>query len=106
MQNQKDSSNSKMKISKSGLFFCKREHKDASQRIGGVKEIMPPHYGKGNKLYTCRKKLLKKHGKCNRCGYDENIAAIIVHHKDRDRTNNTKENLEILCANCHYIEHY
>ena len=42
---------------------------------------------------------------CERCGFDH-YAAIIVHHKDRDRDNNTLENLEVLCANCHAIEHY
>ena len=43
---------------------------------------------------------------CTRCNYSENIAAIVVHHKDRDRSNSTMENLEVLCANCHAIEHW
>ena len=29
-----------------------------------------------------------------------------VHHIDRDRENNDLSNLEILCANCHAIEHW
>src|SRR5688572_19537381 len=31
--------------SRSGLFFCCRQHKDLAQRIGGIKEIQPDHYG-------------------------------------------------------------
>ena len=41
---------SKKKNSKSGLFFCTRTCKDSAQTIGngGIKKIMPPHYGNGN----------------------------------------------------------
>lgn len=42
--------------------------------------------------------------KCNRCDYD-NVLALEVHHKDKNRSNNDISNLEILCANCHSIEH-
>jgi len=100
---------SKQACSKSGLFFCCREHKDAAQRIGGITEIMPPHYGTGSPENTYRNKVfftLNRPKVCERCGYDENEAAIIVHHKDRNRMNDTEENLEVLCCNCHAIEHW
>lgn len=43
--------------------------------------------------------------KCERCRFD--ISEILqVHHKDRNRTNNTLENLELICPNCHCKEHY
>lgn len=29
----------------------------------------------------------------------------VGHHKDHDRTNNTIENLSLLCKRCHQIEH-
>jgi hypothetical protein len=93
--------------SKSGLFFCSRKCKDSAQRIGGIQAIQPSHYGTGNGLHTYRDIAFKYYPqKCMRCGYDANLAAIIVHHKDRDRTNNTPENLEVLCCNCHAIEHW
>ena len=38
---------------------------------------------------------------CSRCGYDEFSCAVEIHHKDKDRTNNDKENLIPLCACCH-----
>lgn len=42
---------------------------------------------------------------CERCEF--NIPEILqVHHKDRDRNNNTLENLELICPNCHCKEHY
>lgn len=58
--------------------------------------------------------------KCNRCGYDKHIAAFEFHHKDPKQKDFTigkasnkswaivkKEVLkcELLCANCHRIEH-
>ena len=94
------------KNSKSGLYFCCREHKDAAQRIGGIREIMPPHYGET--VHDYRTLVFKVAGKpkvCERCGFDKE-PAIIVHHRDRNRENNSNDNLEVLCANCHLIEHY
>lgn len=97
---------SKLKKSKSGLYFCCREHKDLAQRIGGIKEIMPPHYGVGD--HADYRKLALGHygGSCGRCGFDKNLAGLVVHHKDRNRSNNKIPNLEVLCANCHAIEHW
>ena len=43
--------------------------------------------------------------KCEECGYDTHREILSVHHKDFDRTNNSEENLEILCPNCHSIKH-
>lgn len=97
---------SKMKNSKSGIFFCCREHKDLSQRIGGIKEIMPSHYANGDGRHYRKIALSQKPMECERCGYNKHPAGIVVHHKDRDRTNNSIENLEVLCAICHNIEHY
>ena len=97
----------RLKNSKSGLFFCCRAHKDKAQRIGGIKAIMPKHYGTGQNRIRFRTLALQEHGEfCNRCGYATSLAALEIHHKDRDRSNNTLGNLEVLCANCHSIEHY
>ena len=96
--------NSKKKISKSGLFFCCREHKDAAQRIGGIKEIQPPHYGAIEKNY--RQIAFRKYGKsCADCGYNKHEQALEVHHIDGNRENNRAKNLKVLCRNCHAIAH-
>ncbi len=43
---------------------------------------------------------------CSRCGFQaQEIAQMDVHHKDEDRTNNHKSNLESLCACCHRLRH-
>lgn len=43
---------------------------------------------------------------CNRCGYQEEVGILKVHHRDRDHDNNIPINLEILCPNCHELEHF
>jgi endogenous inhibitor of DNA gyrase (YacG/DUF329 family) len=43
--------------------------------------------------------------KCEHCYYDRYPGILVLHHKDRDRTNNARSNLEVLCPNCHAIEH-
>ncbi len=46
-----------------------------------------------------------KEQKCERCGYNKHPEILIVHHIDRNRKNGVKENLELLCPNCHEEEH-
>lgn len=56
---------------------------------------------------TVRKALLARNQieQCERCGYKECKKILGVHHKDRNRNNNKRDNLEILCPNCHSLEH-
>ena len=45
---------------------------------------------------------------CERCAKDLIDAAHhewAVHHKDHDRQNSARDNLELLCKRCHQIEH-
>lgn len=97
---------SQLKLSRSGLHFCTRKCKDTAQRIGGIKEIHPPHYGTSNGKSYRKIAFRELPNKCNRCSYDIHIAALVVHHKDYNRANNELDNLEILCSNCHAIEHW
>lgn len=41
---------------------------------------------------------------CERCGERSQIE-LPRHHKDRDRSHNTSDNIEILCVTCHNLEH-
>ncbi len=51
-------------------------------------------------------RLLEIRGKvCEKCSYNKQ-EILQVHHKDRDRSNNNLSNLELVCPNCHYEEHY
>ncbi len=99
---------SKRKTSKSQLYFCCREHKDIAQSLEfGLKQIWPPHFGEatGESSYRAIAFRHKEH-KCERCNYDKHPEILEVHHKDRNRENNTVENLEVICPNCHMTEHF
>lgn len=60
------------------------------------------HYTKAHNL---KKHLIKERGhKCEICGNEEWLGKPItleIHHIDGDRTNNTLDNLQLLCPNCH-----
>ena len=49
--------------------------------------------------------LEQRGGACERCGYSKK-EILHVHHKDRNRHNNSLSNLELICPNCHYEEHH
>lgn len=98
---------SQRKNSRSGLFFCKRKCKDKAQQIGGIKELQLPHYGTGTSSY--RTTAFRSYGTvCNSCGNEgiwrEKPLTLDVHHIDGDRSNGRKENLVVLCPNCHRQE--
>lgn len=59
------------------------------------------------KYYQALKiRLLERNGKrCQRCVYNK-TEILQVHHKDKNRLNNSLENLELICPNCHFEEHY
>jgi predicted HNH restriction endonuclease len=42
---------------------------------------------------------------CEKCNYSK-IEILQVHHKDKNRQNNSLENLKLLCPNCHAERHY
>ncbi len=97
-------SKSKLKNSKSGLYFCCREHKDLAQRIeSGFKEIQPSHYGNSiNNIHNYRKNAFCNYAhKCAICGWNEDIDVLEVHHIDENREHNDLDNLIILCPICH-----
>lgn len=79
---------------------CANRHRAGLRyRIGRPKD-------KAKTFRAIKLKLLAARGAyCERCEYA--IAQVLhVHHKDRNRENNNQGNLEILCPNCHYEEHY
>ena len=48
--------------------------------------------------------IIERGHKCEKCGNTEWFGqpiALEVHHIDGDRTNNSVENLQVLCPNCH-----
>lgn len=67
---------------------CMREH-----RTLPVSQLTP-----GRAAY--RGHLVQERGRCELCGLAE-PDILVVHHKDGNRSNNAKENLAVLCPNCH-----
>ena len=95
---------SKLNKSKSGIYFCCREHKDLAQRIEfGLKEIQPDHYGNTtDNIYNYRRNAYRNYPhKCAVCGWDEDEDILEVHHIDENREHNELFNLIILCPICH-----
>ena len=79
---------------------CQRQYK-LKQRIdefnSGVNVTYHP-----NSLRNVLKVIY--HNTCRRCGLKEWMGKPItlqIHHKDGNHTNNTKENIDFLCPNCH-----
>lgn len=74
-------------------------------RVGVHYKINSPR----DKVVTLRSlkiRLLKTRGeKCERCNYSKS-GILQVHHKNRNRNDNNLKNLELICPNCHYEEHY
>lgn len=88
------------KQNKTSFAFCCVEHKNLMQRIGSSRPgLLPDHYGK-SKDY--RKLAFASYEHCCAvCRYSECEDILEVHHIDEDRTNNSIDNLVILCPNCH-----
>lgn len=61
--------------------------------------------GKDNWNYTTGIKAYRKLRKaqCEKCG--KAYGTLDVHHKDKNRLNNSEENLITLCRSCHMKEH-
>lgn len=96
---------SQIKRAKHGYYFCTKKCKDFAQSLkGNVEAIRPSHYGTSNGLYLyrsiCKEELLKG---C-KCG-EKRPYLLVVHHIDGNRENNKKDNLEVVCGNCHMLRH-
>ena len=62
--------------------------------------------GYGARWQRIRKAYLTKYPLCERCLTNRiTKAAVLVHHRDRDSSNNSHNNLEALCISCHDKEH-
>lgn len=90
-------------LSKSGLNFCCREHKDLAQRLSSGEKfaaMRPTMYGNGERMYRDIAFRSLPH-RCDCCGWDEDERILEVHHIDSNRDNNVLDNLAILCPTCH-----
>lgn len=77
---------------------------------GGKLEQDNQNYRHGRSVFRrwAQEKLKQLSYCCERCGtkIDATVRGTWAgHHKDHNQSNNTKENLEVLCKRCHQIEH-
>jgi hypothetical protein len=104
-------------VGKLGSIFKKKllnagfdlSHLTGVPKVKYNKKSLEEHLCKGSTTKSSKLKLiLFKHGlkinKCECCGIEtwNNLPIVMqLHHIDGDPTNNTIENLQILCPNCH-----
>jgi hypothetical protein len=97
---------SRLKKSKSGRLFCSSACSSSTNNSLYRKDINNPNFTEGLNFH---RRLVKENLEticCTRCQWNEFPEILQVHHKDRNRENNEKFNLEILCPNCHMGNHY
>lgn len=84
---------------------CSREC--ANRCRAGIKyKLGRPLKDKVKSQQSLKIRLLKARGGiCGRCGYNKH-EILQVHHKNRNRNDNSMKNLELICPNCHYEEHF
>lgn len=78
----------------------------ANKNRAGISYKIRSPYDKVKAQQSLKLRLLKLRGnKCERCDYDKHYI-LQMHHKNRNRGDNSMENLELICPNCHYEEHH
>lgn len=94
----------KMIMSKFNKKTCSRSC--ANIHRAGIKYKIGSPRSKVKSQQAVKLRLIEQRGKkCERCSYDK-YEILQVHHKNRDRNNNELDNLELICPNCHYEEHF
>jgi len=94
------------KLILSGLhrITCSRECSNINRK--GVKYHLGRPKDKAEEIRAIKVRLISIRGaKCERCGYNKS-EVLHVHHKDRNSRNHDFSNLEIICPNCHFEDHY
>lgn len=92
------------KRSKRNKFFCSVgchcSWENRNVRFG----VNAPNWIAGETVYRDLMRRFKVPYKCARCGISDK-RVLVVHHKDENRKNNSIDNLDRLCCNCHAILH-
>ncbi len=92
-----------LEASKSKKYFCSK----SCQTVWRNKEYSGARHAHWKHGMASYRNIMKRAGREARCALckvtDERV--IIVHHKDKNRLNNSIDNLVWLCRNCHYVVH-
>ena len=96
-------------------LWCKRTYQPSRNRPGKPRRFCSTSCGrrwfnteKRQESQTIDRQSLREERKhrCDRCGWRKVPEVLEVHHKDRNRRHNTRDNLELLCPTCHAIDHF
>ncbi len=90
--------------SKSGKFFCSKSCQSIWRNSVYTGRNLANWKG-GMSSYRDIMRRAKIKPVCARCKNDDS-RVMAVHHKDKDRKNNSITNLIWLCHNCHYLVHH
>lgn len=93
--------------------FCSQECANLAKKENKIKDWLNNTYngivGKDQLSKTIRSYLLEKNNfSCELCGWNKinpitNKSPLEIHHKDGNYLNNTPDNLQVLCPNCHSL---
>lgn len=93
------------KLMLSGLNKKTCSRSCANKHRAGIQYTMNRPKDKVVTIRSLKVRLLETRGeKCERCSYSKS-EILQVHHKNRNRSDNRVQNLELICPNCHYEEH-
>lgn len=88
-------------------FYCSKNCQHKHKKLTTIEKIENGDTTLSSRAY--RKYLIDKHGaKCMKCGWSEinpysGTTPIELEHKDGNSENNSLDNLELLCPNCHSL---
>lgn len=84
-------------------------HPNRSSFLPGAKNPNAKRFGAdfvGTGTRWWKHYLMDSVGHCEKCGYVQYTEILVIHHIDGNRRHNKRDNLLLLCPNCHAIEHY
>lgn len=89
------------RIKDMGISRPNIQYQDKYGRFNKKGKTSKPQQKLDNTKSTYRR-IIKEDSKCVICGYS---GFLEVHHIDRNRDNNNRDNLQILCSLCHKEQH-
>lgn len=63
-----------------------------------------PRWKDGRKAY--KKMAFERYKMKKQCSVCKTKDKLVIHHKDENRYNNSKENLQVMCVSCHLSYHH
>ncbi len=89
---------------KSGMHFCNNICKNPfiAKIFGGKRKSK---IDSKNHIKRKPRVIEAANGECQKCGYNEDIRMLDIHHNDGDSQNNTWPNFRCVCVWCHQKHH-